>query len=71
MSDKTSEDHPRQPPSTESNKDAPRRLQRSGEIVVPTEALPPKAPVGKQIHRRRPIPPVPEAEENQKSQNKG
>jgi hypothetical protein len=35
-------------------------LQPAGEVVVTPEPCAPKAPPGKTIHPRRPLPPVPE-----------
>ncbi len=37
------------------------RLEPSGEVVVTHHKIPPKGPADKQIHPRRPLPPVPNA----------
>jgi hypothetical protein len=37
-----------------------RRIESPGEVVVEHHKTPPRAPVDKQIHPRRPLPPVPD-----------
>lgn len=49
------------PDSEETTADLP--LQYSGEVKVVYVPEPPKAPEGKRIHKRRPLPPVPEGDD--------
>lgn len=43
------------------------RLESSGEVVVTHQPVPPKGPPEKQIHPRRPLPLVPDARTEEKS----
>ena len=43
-------------------------LKRVGEVVLGYQKTAAKPPEGKQIHRRRPLPPVPESRRNQADQ---
>jgi len=40
---------------------APPRLEPAGEVVVSYHPAPPSGPPDKQIHPRRPLPPIPDA----------
>lgn len=37
------------------------RLERAGQVVVEHHPTPPSGPADKQIHPRRPLPPIPDA----------
>lgn len=54
-------DRPRLPKAVVTTNDP--ALKPAGEVVLGHEESAAKAPAGKQIHRRRPLPPVPDASE--------
>jgi hypothetical protein len=49
---------PQDPPSSEPLESP---LEYSGEVIVGHHTIPPKGPAEKQVHSRRPLPPVPNA----------
>ncbi len=53
-------DQPSDKPKTDTVRQT--RVEPAGEFVVEHQPIPPKGPPDKSIHRRRPLPPVPEKE---------
>lgn len=60
MEDESKSDRPKPP---ERSTTGASRLKPRGVTTVPHEECAPKQPDGKTIHRRRPLPPVPEKPE--------
>ena len=72
MPQKDSEQEGKTPPRQPSPSDEGVVLESKGEAKLSYTETPPKAPGGKRIHQRRPLPPIPEAapkpaEDEQKS----
>ena len=63
MSSKNPKDDEPTPKPTDQTGAVP--LQPAGEVIVSHEETAAKPPPGKQIHRRRPLPPVPEKDAKQ------
>src|SRR5207302_3133930 len=61
MPQKDSEQENKSPPQPPSPSDEGIVLESRGEAKLSYTETPPEAPEGKRIHRRRPLPPIPEA----------
>lgn len=61
MLQKDSEQEGKTPSERPSTSDEGVVLELKGEAKLSYTETPPKAPEGKRIHRRRPLPPIPEA----------
>jgi hypothetical protein len=60
--DRSKLDEPEKSPAVESFE-----IPYAGEVTIPSSEVPPPAPPDKKIHRRRPLPPVEDWGEREKS----